>query len=261
MKNTRSFTLIELLTVIAIIAILAGLLMPAVNGARAKARSTACLSNLKNLGVAFMSFADDNKSFYPAAVGTKDSKSVGWSALLYNYIGLMDNADQNSISRSVLNCTASDFDGLSADGFVKRFSAGYTTNPMITDTLDGKSGKDLVPPADKDNFDTKGFRALKNTRVKFTSNVFLACDANCGITTYGAAMTAKPIYDACYKSGKLITSSDDEWTQKIDVVEEYLSADTKNWLHSDAINLVFADGHCGSVNRANGLTRGDCIAY
>ena len=58
-SSSRGFTLIELLVVIAIIAILAAILFPVFARAREKARQTSCLSNLKQMGIAWMMYASD----------------------------------------------------------------------------------------------------------------------------------------------------------------------------------------------------------
>ncbi|MFP3903696.1 MAG: DUF1559 domain-containing protein [Armatimonadota bacterium] len=61
----RGFTLIELLVVIAIIAILAAILFPVFARAREKARQTSCLSNMKQLGLAFSMYAQDYDETMP----------------------------------------------------------------------------------------------------------------------------------------------------------------------------------------------------
>ena len=60
LERKRSFTLIELLVVVAIIAILAGMLLPALNKAREKAKSSDCLGRLKQSSLALISYAADN---------------------------------------------------------------------------------------------------------------------------------------------------------------------------------------------------------
>jgi len=77
----RGFTLIELLVVIAIIAILAAILFPVFAQAREKARATMCLSNLKQIGLGFMMYAQDYDEVLPNSHYCTDGTSSCVEAL------------------------------------------------------------------------------------------------------------------------------------------------------------------------------------
>lgn len=76
MKKVCGFTLIELLIVISIIAILAGMLLPALKEVRDKAKSIKCISNLKQTGTMFAFYAEDNNAWLPAMYMMNKEKDI-----------------------------------------------------------------------------------------------------------------------------------------------------------------------------------------
>ncbi len=78
LRMHKTFTLIELLIVVAIIAILAGMLLPALNKARNTARQAACQSNQKQIGIGFSAYLNDYQDSFPKVIlKTQNSASSG----------------------------------------------------------------------------------------------------------------------------------------------------------------------------------------
>ena len=78
-RKRAAFTLVELLVVIALIAILIGILLPVLNRARESGNRIACMNNLKQIATAFLMYTQDNKGWFPkdATSGAGQSADCG----------------------------------------------------------------------------------------------------------------------------------------------------------------------------------------
>lgn len=101
----RAFTLIELLVVVAVIGVLVSFMLPALAGARRAARSTACLSNLRQLGAALVAYSNDHKdAVIPSynMTGTNGDEPLdGWGPIM-DRDGYVHVAER--LTRSVFYC-------------------------------------------------------------------------------------------------------------------------------------------------------------
>lgn len=179
MKQRKRFTLIELLIVIAILAILAGLLLPALNSARKTARSTACKNNLKQLGLAFFQYEQESGRL-PAG----NDQANGYPANQQNWMGKLwaaklipveqeSSGGANFGNAKLLRCmdpqisyamisSLSKLEGISGGDQYQNFADHYVNLARITQPsiryliVESNWGRPVVPSGDRHYYQVHG---------------------------------------------------------------------------------------------------------
>ena len=131
------FTLIELLVAIAILAVLLAIFLPVFAQVRERGRQTACASNERQLGMAFLLYAQENDSVMPAdGMQTDSSHTSFWPQLIFPYVhsdGCFICPDSNSAYDSVywLDASGNRLSGYRPDGLPGPSRVSYIYNQKI----------------------------------------------------------------------------------------------------------------------------------
>ncbi len=124
--TTRGFTLVELLVVIGIVALLISILLPSINAARSQANTTACLSNIRQVGAAILMYANASKGSLPPNLSTP-APGLYWDHddRVGRYLRTAGNTDR---TRTVLVCPAD-------EGSVKSYAMNVWTSSRVISTI------------------------------------------------------------------------------------------------------------------------------
>ena len=214
-RKCNHFTLIELLIVIAIIAILAAMLLPALNNARSKAKQIQCVNNQKQLMSAQLQYTSDNQGYLtPLNLGPSWSERINkkwWENLLAEgYLPPPKWFDENS-------------------GYP---ATGVQICPSILDYSTG-SGLGIHGQGDNHRLVGYGF-SVKTSKIKRPSESVLIGDASC-LKANGTTTPARVFVCWCWYT---------RWTVPDDNNYNLLPR------HRDQSNCGFLDGHVGSFTYA-----------
>lgn len=220
MKRRIGFTLIELLVVIAIIAILAAILFPVFSKVREKARQTSCLSNLNQLGLAFMQYTQDNDEYYPGSIFF----GQGWAGKIYPYVK----------SLGVYTCPD--------DG------RPQSTFPWATNTVSYIANSTILSPTSNADNSSNPYSEAKLLAPTTTVLLYEGQAAYTGYLGQGSGVQQGPgnyatIADAGESTSMVGSGSNVDYDAPVMVTRHMPDSPVAGFVTSGRVNFLAADGH------------------
>jgi prepilin-type N-terminal cleavage/methylation domain-containing protein len=183
----RAFTLIELLVVISIIAVLAALLLPAIGLVRTSAKASACGSSLRQIGMAYEAYANDNDGLLASI---RQTGGKFWLHLLAPYAEAEGSSANTSSRQSVLwGCPAYAASRTTAS----EWDCGYSANPWPLRSGDNLLTHNNISGSYNAIFPANNYRELAFSRITLRSQRMLTQDGDSwyrGATKFTAANAA-----------------------------------------------------------------------
>lgn len=252
MKRQHAFTLIELLVVISIIALLIGILLPALGAARKSARTMQCLSNQRGHGVGFIGYALEHKDLLPYgyysipdASEPTGFRQADWMITITSY--MTDEKGTYQAGTEAVETFACPSAALSQG------TKHYSAHPVLIPAL-GFGGPDNQVKVSSQKRTTEIMLSTDGAQMNVTFN---------GIPPGDVAATADQIYGA----GALSDPNNWYFTNSAtgnDAILVGPNEDTTagfqhiRWRHSggnEAINMLFLDGHAATLQQGGVLNR------
>jgi len=257
MQRKRGFTLIELLVVIAIIAILAAILFPVFQKVRENARRTACLSNLKQIGLAVTQYYQDNDEKGPNGADPY-GRCSGWAWEVYTYVK----------STAAFHCPDDSNVGQNASSFGMNANLAIQGTTGLQDSANGLAISQFNSPAKTVLlFETANSRQYDITDPSGdkTDTATKAKSDNCynGLSPSGYGIGTD--YDPSGSYGETATAA-----QAGDGYTKYATGHLRNSLrngqfaaptgrHTDGANYLMADQHAKFI-RPSAISAGGSAA-
>ena len=142
-KAEGGFSLLELLVTIAVIAVLAALLLPAITAAKSKAKRTVCLNNLRQINAGLRLYADDSADTTPRTPSTRTNWSLNWTGYKKLMAGYVGTGTGSSPQSKLFACPADTFYYSVSNGVVMPINQSFHDQPYGDYSSYGFNGGNL----------------------------------------------------------------------------------------------------------------------